>query len=87
MKKVYAELGPNVQVAPLFLSQNELDISAMLAMMQIDIESDDIPLYMHTVLVSHSLPRSWLKFIALTFCDYCIGNPKEAGRRIYLRRI
>jgi hypothetical protein len=86
MMKVYAELGSNVQVAPLFLSQSELDISAMLAMMQIDIESDDIPLYMHTVLVIHLLYRRWLKPIELTVLLF-VGDSKETGRGIYLRRI
>lgn len=70
MRKVYAGLGHNVQVTPLFLSQNELDVSAMLAMMQIDVESDDIPLYMHTVLVSLSSLLSFRFVAGLKLCYY-----------------
>lgn len=50
MQEVYAPLGDAVTVEPLFFSQEELDARAFLSMMAVG-QSDNVPLYMQTVLV------------------------------------
>ena len=51
MKNVYAPLGGQVTVKALRFSEEELDAQAFLSMMAIG-QSDHVPLYMQTVLVS-----------------------------------
>ena len=51
MRKVYAQLGGAVTVKALKFSEEELDAQAFLSMMAIG-QSDHVPLYMQTVLVS-----------------------------------
>ncbi|EPT02792.1 hypothetical protein FOMPIDRAFT_128851 [Fomitopsis schrenkii] len=49
MQEVYAPLGDAVTVEPLLFSQEELDAQAFLSMMAVG-QSDNVPLYMQTVL-------------------------------------
>lgn len=53
MQEVYAPLGDAVTVEPLLFSQEELDAQAFLSMMAVG-QSDNVPLYMQTVLVRAS---------------------------------
>ncbi|KAA1466264.1 hypothetical protein DENSPDRAFT_790755 [Dentipellis sp. KUC8613] len=49
MKRLYAPLGNNVTVEPLFFAESELDAAAFLSMMAVG-SSESAPLYMQTVL-------------------------------------
>lgn len=51
MKKVYAPLGKNITVEPLYFTEDELDAQAFLSMMAIG-SSDSAPLYVQIILVS-----------------------------------
>ena len=52
MEKVYKELGFDVEVFPLLLTEHELDAKSFLSLMAVGTTSTDrMPLYMKTVLV------------------------------------
>jgi hypothetical protein len=51
MRRVYAPLGDNVTVEPLYFSESELDAQAFLSMMAVG-SSESAPLYVQIVLVS-----------------------------------
>jgi hypothetical protein len=54
MREVYARLGPNVIVEPLFLQNSELDAAAILSMMAVG-STESAPLYMQIILVRLAL--------------------------------
>ncbi|KAI0068910.1 hypothetical protein BV25DRAFT_1817835 [Artomyces pyxidatus] len=49
LRKLYAPLGSNVQVRPLYFAESELDASAFLSMMAVS-SSENAPLYIQSVL-------------------------------------
>ena len=54
MRDVYARLGENVIVEPLFLHNSELDAAAIFSMMAVG-STESAPLYMQIILVRHTL--------------------------------
>lgn len=50
MMRVYAPLGPNISVEPLYFTEDELDAQAFLSMMAVG-SSDSAPLYVQIILV------------------------------------
>ena len=55
MRTVYACLGNNVVVEPLFFHNSELDAAAILSMMAVG-SSESAPLYMQIILVCYVIP-------------------------------
>lgn len=54
MKRVYADVGPNVSVKPLLFSESELDVEAFLTMLAVS-STEGAPLYIQIVLVRRTL--------------------------------
>lgn len=79
MRDVYARLGGNVIVEPLFLHNSELDAAAILSMMAVG-STESAPLYMQIILVRHS-------FFFILFSNFVLlVYPPRTGRKVYLFR-
>ena len=70
MRDVYARLGADVVVEPLFLHNSELDAAAILSMMAVG-STESAPLYMQIILVRHVL------YIYITFKPRSLSPSSE----------